>query len=108
MPLPDPIPPLKVQVARAVTERLDGWSQINAGELLGSDQPRISNLRNGRLERFSLDQLIRFVARLNGTVTIQVTWPVRRWNFRTPARPHPGERNAPSRKPRNKTARIPG
>jgi len=46
-----------------------------AAELLRTDQPRISDLRNGKLERFSLERLIRFAARLGATVTVQITWP---------------------------------
>ena len=45
-----------------------------AAELLGTDQPRVSDLRNGKLERFSLERLIRFAARRGGTVSITITW----------------------------------
>ena len=79
MRTPDPIPPLKQQLARHLVKRLDGWSQEMAGELIGSDQPGMSDLRNKRLDRFSLDRLVRFVDRVGGDVTIQVAW-VRR-NF---------------------------
>jgi predicted XRE-type DNA-binding protein len=70
----DPIPPLKRQLAQLVVERIDGWSQIYAAELLGTDQPRLSDLRRGRLDRFSLEQLIRFVSRVYGQVEIRVEW----------------------------------
>ncbi len=79
MRIPDPIPDLKVQVTRAIVEKMDGWSQENPAEILRTDQPRMSNLRNGRLARFSLEQLIRFVSRAHGVVIIEVTWPRRRW-----------------------------
>lgn len=84
----DPIPELKRQLARLVVERLDGWSHINAAHFLGTDQPRLSDLRRGRLDRFSLEQLIRFVSRVEGHVEIRVEWqsrraflflPVRKW-----------------------------
>jgi predicted XRE-type DNA-binding protein len=75
MPKPDPIPALKQQVAEAIVERLDGWIQPMAAELLRTDQPRMSDLRRGRLERFSLEQLLRFASRLRGTVSIEITWP---------------------------------
>jgi predicted XRE-type DNA-binding protein len=73
-PPPDPIPALKQQVAIAIVERIRVWNQFNAAELLRTDQPRISDLRNGKLERFSLERLIRFVARRGGTVSITITW----------------------------------
>ena len=79
MPLTDPIPELKAQLAREIVEMMDGWSQENAAEILRTDQPRMSDLRNGRLGRFSLEQLIRFVSRARGVVTIDVTQPRRRW-----------------------------
>lgn len=70
----DPIPPLKERLARLLVKRLDGWSQEMAGELLGSDQPGMSDLRNNRLDRFSLDRLVRFVDRVGGDVSIQIVW----------------------------------
>jgi predicted XRE-type DNA-binding protein len=75
MPRRDPIPDLKQQLAEAIVERLDGWIQPMAAELIRTDQPRISDLRRGRLERFSLEQLLRFASRLRGTVSIEITWP---------------------------------
>ena len=70
----DPIPELKIEVAKCLVERLEGWSQWNAAAYIRTDQPRISDLRNGRLQRFSLEKLIRLVARSGGTATVLVTW----------------------------------
>jgi predicted XRE-type DNA-binding protein len=79
----DPIPELKRRVAEAIVKEMDGWSQEMAGHMLGMDQPGMSALRNGRLERFSLERLIRFVSRARGEITFTVTW--KRWPFnRTP------------------------
>jgi predicted XRE-type DNA-binding protein len=50
--------------------------------LLGTDQRRVSDLRRGRLDRFSLEQLIWFVARVDGDVAIHVEWAVRSILFR--------------------------
>ena len=76
----DPIPALKNQMAQIVVDRLDGWSQANAAALLDTNQPRISDLRNGRLKPFSLEQLIRFTSRLGGEIQVTVTWsPRKRW-----------------------------
>src|SRR3982751_1810181 len=96
----DPIPVLKRQLADVVVERLEGWTQVYAADFLGTDQPRMSDLRARRLDRFSLEQLVRFVARVYGDVTLYVEWGARRrWLFRTlplsvaatrPAAPPPG------------------
>jgi predicted XRE-type DNA-binding protein len=79
VPTPDPVPPLKQVLARAIVEALDGWLQEWAAELLRTDQPRMSDLRAGRLERFSLQQLVRFVARIGGEVTITIRWTSKRY-----------------------------
>jgi predicted XRE-type DNA-binding protein len=78
VPTPDPIPELKAQVARAVTDHLNGWSQVNAGALLRTDQPRVSAFRGGRLERLSLEQLIRLATRVGADITIDITWARKR------------------------------
>lgn len=76
VPIPsDPIPALKRHVAAGVVAQLDGWTQPMAAELLRTDQPRMSNLRSGKLERFSLERLIRFAARCGATVSIEIAWP---------------------------------
>jgi len=73
----DPIPALKRQLAEVIVARVRGWSQAHAACFLGTDQRRVSDLRHGRLDRFSLEQLIRFVARVDGDVAIRVEWPAR-------------------------------
>ena len=73
----DPVAALKEQLARAIVERLDGWNQANAAVLLRTDQPRISELRRGRLGAMSLERLVRFAARVRGEVTIEVAWTTR-------------------------------
>lgn len=82
----DPVPTLKRELARLLVDRLDGWSQENAAHLLRIDQPRISDLRNQRLQRFSLQQLMRFVYRLDGMLSIQLTWIGRDWMFQKASR----------------------
>ena len=72
---PDPIPDLKQAVAAAIVSRLDGWTQPMAAELLRTNQARVSNLRRGRLENFSLQRLIRMAARLRATVRVDIQWP---------------------------------
>jgi predicted XRE-type DNA-binding protein len=84
---PDPVPALKQQLARAILDRLRGSGQLNVAHRLGIDQPRASNLCCGRLDRFSLQQLVRFTARVDGEVTISVAWNSRTiWVIRRHAR----------------------
>ena len=87
---PDPIPALKQQLANELIARLDGWTQDYAGALISAHPCRVSNLRNGRLEPFSLERLIRFVARTKGTVTIHVAWTRHYLYLPRPRIPRPG------------------
>jgi predicted XRE-type DNA-binding protein len=87
----DPIPALKEQLAREVVDRLSGWTQVYSADFLRTDQPRVSDLRNGRLTRFSLEQLVRFVARTKGEVKIHVVWtPYFLYRRASPRTPRPG------------------
>ncbi len=45
-------------------------TQKEAAKLLGIDQPKVSALKNGRLEGFSLERLISFLTALNLDVDI--------------------------------------
>lgn len=89
----DPIPPLKHQLARELVARVDGWTQEYAAAFIGTDQPRMSDIRNGRLGRFSLEKLIRLITQDYGTVTVNVTWSSRWQRLRD-------QRRAPPRTPR--------
>jgi predicted XRE-type DNA-binding protein len=40
---------------------------------LGTDQPRVSEIKRDRLDRFSLETLIRFATRLRCDVELRVT-----------------------------------
>lgn len=76
-------------LARAVVDALDGWSQEYAAAFLWTDQPRMSDLRSGRLGRFSLEQLIRFASRIGGDVSVTVTWTARKRFLRARIAPRP-------------------
>jgi predicted XRE-type DNA-binding protein len=74
MPPPvDPIPELKRQAAAALVPLLARWRAHEAASLIGTDQPRISDIRRGKLERFSLETLIRYCVRLRCRVELQIT-----------------------------------
>ena len=72
MPRRDPIPALKQQLGAELARLLVGWNADDVGVLIGTDRPRISELRRGKLERFSLETLIRYLARLQHRVDISV------------------------------------
>ena len=73
MPRVDPIPQLKRDAAAALVALLDGWNAQDGAVLIGTDQPRISDLRRGNLERFSLETLIRYLARFRRRVQLLIT-----------------------------------
>ena len=69
---PDPIPPLKALLGAEIRARLSGWRAADVAVLIGADQPRVSDLRRGKLDRFSLEMLIRFAIRLRCRVELRV------------------------------------
>ena len=62
----------KAELARRIGEiiRSRRLSQVDAGKLLGIDQPKISSLLRGRLSGFSVDRLLRFLNALDRDVEI--------------------------------------
>ncbi len=69
---PDPIPALKQQLRQEILASVGKFSQFVAAGALGTDQPRMSDLRQGKLERFSLETLIRLLANIDRRVEISV------------------------------------
>ena len=69
----DPIPALKHQLGAELARLLIGWNADDVGVLIGTDRPRISELRRGKLDRSSLETLIRYLGRLQHRVDISVT-----------------------------------
>lgn len=68
----DPIDRLKEQLRLEILALVGGWDQYVAARRLGTDQPRMSNLHHGRLERFSLEKLIRLLARIDRRVDLTI------------------------------------
>ncbi len=60
---------LMITLNQLLEER--GLTQVRAAKLLGVTQPRISDLRRGRLELFSIDTLVEMLARLGVSVTVR-------------------------------------
>ncbi len=50
-----------------------GWTQTQAAEFFGETQPRISQLINGDINRFSLDKLVVMLGQAGKQVTVEVT-----------------------------------
>ena len=48
------------------------WTQKEAAEFLGETQPRISNLMNGEISRFSVDKLINLLGKAGMEVKVEV------------------------------------
>ena len=71
---PDVLREMKQQVAAGIIARFDGWTQEGAAVLLHTWQPRMSDLRNHRLDAFSLDQLLRYTARLDVVIRLEIEW----------------------------------
>jgi predicted XRE-type DNA-binding protein len=68
----DPIPALKRQLGVELQRLLRDWNADDVAFIMGTDRWRIADLRRGRLERFSLERLIRFLARLDYSVELTV------------------------------------
>ena len=62
-------------ISDAVTVR--GMTQVEAAELLGIDQPKISRLVRGQLAGFTIERLFRFVILLGGDIEITVIEHIR-------------------------------
>jgi predicted XRE-type DNA-binding protein len=65
----------KAERARQIVGVLDARrvTQAEAARILGVNQPKVSALRNGRLDGFSTERLIRFLNRLGRDVKIVVS-----------------------------------
>ena len=72
MPPVNPIPELKRQLGAELAVLLAHWNADDIATLIGTDRPRISELRRGKLGRFSLETLIRYVTRLRYRVELNV------------------------------------
>jgi hypothetical protein len=72
---PDPIPELKEQAARALVPLVERWSRGDAAALIGVERERIAEICRGKLDRFSLERLIRFLARAGARVELRVAPP---------------------------------
>jgi predicted XRE-type DNA-binding protein len=68
----DPIPGLKEQLRQSILADTGLMNQLAAAHMLGVDEARMSNIERGRLKHFSLQKLIRLLARMNRRVDLAV------------------------------------
>jgi predicted XRE-type DNA-binding protein len=61
---------LAIQIGRLIRKR--GLTQGQAASILGVDQPRVSALMRGHLEKFSMEKLCDFVRALGCDVVIRI------------------------------------
>ena len=64
----------KVELAMQINGIIErrGLKQVEAAEILGTDQPKVSALSCGRLDDFSIERLISFLNRLDRDVEIVI------------------------------------
>lgn len=62
----------KAALALSIGEMIEarGFTQAEAAKVLGLSQPGVSNLVRGKLDRFTLDRLMRYLRKLDYDVTI--------------------------------------
>ncbi|APR98474.1 helix-turn-helix domain-containing protein [Wolbachia endosymbiont of Folsomia candida] len=46
------------------------WTQSHAAEILGIDQPKVSQIKNGKIDGFSLERLLSFLKKLDHEIII--------------------------------------
>jgi predicted XRE-type DNA-binding protein len=80
----DPVPTLKQQIADEIVAALHGWTLANAGSWLHVDHARVSDLRRGRLDRLSLERLIRMISHIDRRVELRIIWTPRSSCFLKP------------------------
>ena len=84
VPADDPVPALKRQLGTEIAPLLRDWNADDVAAWIGTDRARISERRRGKLTRFSIETLIRYLSRLGCTIEVRVTIRPR---FREGARP---------------------
>ena len=69
----DPVRDIREQLAAEIVRSLGPMSQHVVAPSFGIRQPRMSELNRGRVDRCSVEWLIRRIHRLGGTVQVSVT-----------------------------------
>ncbi|MBD2208125.1 helix-turn-helix domain-containing protein [Calothrix sp. FACHB-168] len=61
---------LAIKISEIITSRK--LTQVQAAEILGIDQPKVSSLIRGRLRDFSVERLMRFLNILGNDIEIKI------------------------------------
>jgi predicted XRE-type DNA-binding protein len=71
---------LRSQLLTALQEWItsSGMKQSELAELLAVDQPRVSDIKNGKLSRFTIDRLVAMAARVGLTTRMTITRKARK------------------------------
>ncbi|MGN7678728.1 MAG: helix-turn-helix domain-containing protein [Anaplasma sp.] len=66
---------IKPQILGIIKEiiRKSQWNQMAAAKVLGVDQPKVSQIINGRASGFSLERLLVFLLRLHCKIELSVS-----------------------------------
>lgn len=70
---------LKALLVAELCAIVEGWDQYSAAAMLGLHQPQISALRHGRTSGFSIDRLLRLIARSGYDVEVNLRAMPRRF-----------------------------
>lgn len=62
---------LVIQVRRFIEQK--GWTQVQAAEAIGLDQPSLSKLLRGRFSGYSVERLLTIVRRLGHDVEVRIS-----------------------------------
>ena len=65
---------LRAQLMNEIIRKIEkkGWSQATSAKKLGVTQPRISDLKRGKMSKFSLDMLVNMLAAIGDEVEIKI------------------------------------
>ncbi|MDR2831542.1 MAG: helix-turn-helix domain-containing protein [Rickettsiales bacterium] len=66
---------IKIKLLHAINKIIEKntWTQAYAAEKLGIDQPKVSQIKNGKIDGFSLERLLGFLKKLDHEITITMT-----------------------------------
>ena len=65
---------VKLQILNIIREtiRKSQWSQMTAAKVIGVDQPKVSQIINGKATGFSLERLLVFLLRLHCKIELSI------------------------------------
>ena len=65
---------LRIQLLKTIKQEIDrrGWSQDEAAKFLNVKQPRISEIKKRRIDKFSVEQLTKLLHRLDKRISLTV------------------------------------